>query len=466
MNLFRAIFSNSSGILFSRITGMIRDMMTASILGVNIYSDIFFVAFQLPNLFRRIFGEGAFTQTFIPAFTRVKQKILFSGAIFNKLLIAVSILTILVFIFDSEVTKLIASGFSDQTVEEAKIFVVINFLYLPLIFIVTYFSSVLHYREHFATTAYSTALLNISLIISLVLSKGNTEREIVFALSYGVVAGGIAQIIAHLIALKLTNMNKFAIGGIFKWHRFDEVKHENKSFFNKFFLSMWGGSTTQISSFLDTVIASFLSTGAISYLYFANRLFQFPLAIFALAVSMAIFPRISKYIKSHRQEMAIEMLKKGFWILLYLLTISTIIGVIFAEKIIELLFERGNFNSSDKLETAQVLIYYLLGLTIYGIAKLFSLWLYAHEKAIETAKISTYSLIIKIIFSFLFLSSIGGSMGASGLALSTTLSSLALLIFTINEFGWDKFYKIIKNIELIRFIIILFILISLLLEFK
>ncbi len=434
-------------------------MMTASILGVNIYSDIFFIAFQLPNLFRRIFGEGAFSQTFIPAFTRVKQKILFSGSIFTKLSISILFLTMLIYIFDKEVTMAIASGFSEQTIEDAKIFVVINFLYLPLIFIVTYLASILQYREHFATTAYSTALLNISLILALILSKDLSEREIVFALSYGVVLGGISQIIAHLIALKMVNMDRVALWGILKWRRYREVKEENRLFFDKFFLSMWGGSTAQISSFLDTVIASFLSTGAISYLYFANRIFQFPLAIFALAVSMAIFPRISKYIKQKKEAVAISMLEKGFWILMYLLSISTAIGVIFSEEIIKMLFERGNFDINNRIETAKVLEYYLLGLTIYGIAKLFSLWLYAYEQAITTAKISTYSLILKVIFSALFLSSYGGSMGASGLALSTTLSSLALLVFTFNEFGWDKIYKIVKTVEIIRFVIILILLI-------
>lgn len=447
--MIKSIFSNSSGILFSRILGFLRDMLTASTLGVNIYSDIFFVAFQLPNLFRRVFGEGAFSQTFIPSFTRVKRKILFSASIFYKLISAIIFLTILVFVFDNEITKAIATGFSEETIEKATIFVKINFLYLTAIFMVTFLSALLHYREHFATTAYSTALLNLSLIFALFLSSEKTSEEIVYYLSYGVVIGGILQLIAHIIAIKYYSISKVFYGGLLRWKRFDEVKNESKRFFSKFFLAIWGGGTAQISSFLDTLLASFLVTGSISYLYFANRLFQFPLAIFAIATSIAIFPRVSKYIKLNREGEAREIFRKSFWLLTFLLSFSTVVGVVFAEEIVKLLFERGNFSSIDREETAKVLIAYLLGLTIFGVAKLFSLWLYAKERIGASAKISTYSLIVKIIFSLILIE----PFGASGLAYSTTISSLVLFIFTIYEFGFKNFVEIIFHKLAIYFIL-------------
>lgn len=456
--MIKSIFSNSSGILLSRILGFFRDMLTASTLGVNIYSDIFFVAFQLPNLFRRIFGEGAFSQTFIPSFTRVKQKILFSASIFFKLTASIIFLTILVNIFDDEVTRIIASGFNEEFIEKARIFVIINFYYLILIFIVTFLSALLHYKEHFITTAFSTALLNLSIIFALLVAQDKTSSEIVYFMSYAVVIGGILQVLVHIIALKYYSMDKVAFWGLNKFHRFKEVKKDSNRFFNKFFLAILGGGTAQISSFLDTLMASFLITGSISYLYFANRLFQFPLAIFAIAITIAIFPKVSKYIKLNKIFEAEKIFKNSFWILIHLLTISTIIGIFFAEEIVRLLFENGNFSKEDSANTAEVLIYYLIGLTIFGVSKLFSLWLYAHEKVGTTAKISLYSLIIKIIFAVILIT----PFGASGLALSTTISSAVLLFFTIKEFGFQRFKKILFDILGIYFIIMIISLYSIL----
>jgi len=446
--MLKSIFTNSSGILFSRILGFFRDMLTASTLGVNIYSDIFFIAFQLPNLFRRIFGEGAFSQAFLPSFTRVKKRVLFSASIFYKLISAIIILTVLVNIFSYEVTSIIGAGFSDEVIKEAEIFVQINFLYLILIFIVTFLSALLHYREHFITTAFSTALLNISIIIALTLSQNLTQKEIIYFMSYGVVIGGILQVIAHIIAINFNSMNKILYGGLLKFTRFKEVKKSSNKFFNKFFLAIWSGGTAQISSFLDVLIASFLITGSISYLYFANRVFQFPLAIFAIATTIAIFPKVSKFIKLKQEQKADKIFKISFWILISLLSSATIVGTIFSEEIVKLLFERGNFLENDRIETAKVLFFYLLGLTVFGISKLFSLWLYAHEKMVETAKISTYTLIIKIFFALLLVD----VFGVSGLALSTSISSIFLLIFTLQEFGWDKFFQIILDKFAIYFI--------------
>jgi putative peptidoglycan lipid II flippase len=447
--LFKSIFSNSSGILVSRIFGLIRDMFMASTLGVSIYTDIFFVAFQFPNLFRRIFGEGAFSQAFIPSFVRSKKKTLFSASTYLKLISAVGLLTVLVFIFDTEVTKMIATGFSDETVEKATIFVKINFLYLIAIFTVTFLSAILHYREHFATTSFSTALLNISMILALMFGNGMSDENVVYLLSFAVVIGGILQVISHIFAIFFLKLHRVAFGGFRKWQRFDEVADDSKNFFKKFTLAILGGATAQISSFLDTLLASFLVTGSISYLYFANRVFQFPLAIFGIAITMAIFPKVAKYLKNvSGEQKAEEILKKAFWLLVYLLSTATLIGIVWSEEIVSLLFERGEFSEIDRIETAKVLTFYLFGLTIFGVAKLFSLWLYAKEKIGTSAKIATYSLVIKIIVALALLE----DFGASGLAFSTTVSSFALFLFTVNEFGWNRFLKVLKS----KFLALLF----------
>ena len=170
--MFRAIFTNSFGILFSRILGFIRDLLSASILGANVYSDIFFVAFKLPNLFRRIFGEGAFTQSFIPSYSISKYKPSFAYNTLKKFFIIILIISLFVTIFQEYITTILAFGFSDEVKKITAPLIAINFYYLDFIFLVTFLASLLQYRGHFATTSFSTALLNISLIVSLLFGYG------------------------------------------------------------------------------------------------------------------------------------------------------------------------------------------------------------------------------------------------------------------------------------------------------
>jgi len=432
--LLKSIFTNSTGILTSRILGFVRDLLTASILGANIYSDIFFVAFKLPNLFRRIFAEGAFTQAFIPAYAKSNHKIRFSSLVFLQLFGFLIILSLLVTLFSSLVAKAIAIGFDQETINLAAPLFAINFYYLPMIFIVTFMAALLQYKNHFATTAYSTALLNLAMIFALLISKDMEKYEITFYLSYGVLAGGLLQIFVHLYAIKRLNLCKIFH---FKKHK---KKEENK-FYKNFMSATIGSSTTHLSAFIDTWLASFLMTGSISYLYYGNRVFQLPLALFAIATSIALFPMIARCIKNKDENQALALMKKSSLILLGFLSISTFIGIFFNEFIISLLFERGAFTSTDTTNTALILSMYLIGLIPFGIGKIFSLWLYAKEQQFLAAKISVYSLGWNIVFSLLLIQ----PFGAAGLAFASTLSGFILFFLTIKAFGFQKFLIMFKK---------------------
>ncbi len=440
--MFKAIFTNSFGILISRILGFIRDLFTASILGANIYSDIFFIAFKLPNLFRRIFAEGAFTQVFIPAFAKSKHKGVFSANIFIVFLSIIFFITLVVNLLPSLATQAIAVGFDAKSIELASPFVALNFWYLPLIFAVTFLSTMLQYKHHFATSAFSTALLNISLILALYFSQDKTQNEIVYYLSWGVVIGGILQLLVHIIAIHKLGLSKILIGG-FKHLKVKSkiIKDDTKRFQKQFFPAMWGNSTAQVSAFLDTFLASFLVTGSISYLYYANRIFQLPLALFAIATSIALFPRIARYIKNNDEQKALEFLKKAFWFLTFLLTASAIGGFILSEEIVWLLFQRDAFNAEDTLNTTAVLRMYMIGLLPFGLQKLFILWLYAKEMQMKAAKIATFSLITYISIALLLIT----PMGVSGLALATTLGGFVSFILTIKVFGVENFLDILRS---------------------
>lgn len=443
--MFKSIFTNSFGILFSRILGFFRDLLTASALGASVYSDIFFIAFKLPNLFRRIFAEGAFTQVFIPAYAHSKNKSVFSVNIFLIFLSIILTITLLVNILPSLATQAIAVGFDAKTIELASPFVAINFWYLPLIFIVTFLSTMLQYKKHFATTAFSTALLNISLILALYLSTEKSELEIVYYLSFGVVIGGILQLIAHFIAIYQLGLFKPFYGG-FKYIRSKShhIKVEAKRFKKQFFPAMWGNSTPQVSAFLDTVLASFLATGSISYLYYANRIFQLPLALFAIATSIALFPSVARYMKNKQESHAKAYMKKAFWFLTFLLSASTVGGYILSKEIVWFLFERGSFTAQDTINSTLVLQMYMIGLLPLGLQKLFLLWLYANQQQLYAAKIATFSLLFYIIFALALIT----PMGASGLALAGTISGIVGFSLTIRTFGIKNFLEMldVKNL--------------------
>ena len=433
--MLKHIFTNSAGILVSRILGFLRDLLTASILGANVYSDIFFVAFKLPNLFRRIFAEGAFTQVFIPAYAKNNHKVRFSSIIFLQFLAFIIILSLIVTLFASLVTKVIAIGFDTTTIDLASPLVAICFYYLPLIFIVTFLAALLQYRHHFATTAFSTALLNISLIGSLLVSMNLEKYQIVFYMSWGVILGGVLQVLVHLVAIKRLKIKFFTTS-------FKKKKRDLKQskFYKQFYPAVFGSSAAHIAAFLDTWLASFLVTGSISYLYYANRVFQLPLALFAIATSVALFPSIAKAIRKKDEKTALRYLRKAFFVLSILLGVATVVGIVFNELIVWLLFERGAFNSSDTTQTSLVLMMYLIGLLPFGLAKIFSLWLYSYEKQAIAAKITMKSLGWNIIFSLILIV----PYGAVGLALASSLSGFILFHLTLKEFGYNRLIQMIK----------------------
>ena len=444
----KSIFTNSFGILFSRVTGLGRDVVMASALGASIWTDIFFVAFKLPNLFRRIFAEGAFTQAFMPSFVASREKGVFATAIFLRFILILIGFSLFVTLFPELLTKAIAWDWTDAKIAQTAPLTAINFWYLDFVFIVTFLATLLQYREHFATTAMSTALLNISMISALLLYMKEKPETIVIALSVAVLIGGFLQVMAHLIAIKKLNMHKLLIGG-WKYRNKKDVKEEEKSFNRLFFPSMWGNSMPQISAFLDTILASFLLTGSISYLYFANRVFQLPLAIIAIATSVALFPMISKAINRGDIEEAYSNLGKAFWLLLSLLGFATLAGIILSEPIIWLLLERGAFTEQNTLETAKVLSMYMFGLIPHGLTKLFAMFLYANHKHTKAAKIATISLVINVIVSIILMN----LMGAMGLALSGSISGVILFTLTIREVGVEHLQEIIKSKKLIYLII-------------
>ncbi len=446
----KSIFTNSFGILISRVTGLGRDVLMASALGASIWSDMFFVAFKLPNLFRRIFAEGAFTQAFMPSFIASRHKGVFATAIFLRFLLFLMVFSLLITFFPEPITKLLAWGWDTELIAQTSPLTAINFWYLDLIFVVTFLATLLQYKNHFATTAMSTVLLNIAMIVALWLYMKEDPKTVAYALSFAVLIGGALQVIVHLIAIKKLSLHKILMGG-WRYRKEKDVKEEKKHFQSLFVPGILGNSTPQISAFIDTILATFLMTGSVSYLFYANRIFQLPLAIIAIATATVLFPSVSKALKNGQEEAAYANLDKAFWLLAFLLGAAMVGGIILAEPIVWLLFERGKFGLAQTLETVSVLQMYMVGLLPFGLAKLFSMFLYASHRHLKAAKIAVYSLVISVTSSLILMQ----FMGASGLALAGSIGGWVLFVFTVKEVGTDKFLSIINSKKSLYLVIVM-----------
>lgn len=439
--VFKNFIINALGILCSRILGLVRDILIALFLGAGLYSDIFFVALKMPAFFRRIFAEGAFGQSFLPNFVKAPKKGAFCVSIMIQFSSIVFLCCLLVSFFSSFFTKIFAFGFDQKTIDIASPLVAINFWYLFFIFLVTFFGAILNYKQKFFITSFSAALFNLSIVIAAFFVDKNEPLKTLYYFSYATVLSGLAQLILHLIILKNNPIIKAMILSI----RLKKAKTKMKSFYGNFFHGVLGSSATQISSLLDTTIASFLISGSISYLYYANRVFQLPLALFAIALTQVSFPKILKHLKSEQENLALKFMQRAMIFLSVLLLISSIIGSVYSLEICQLLFQRGNFTHSDSITTAYVLIAYLIGLLPFGLQKLLSLWLYAKFKQKIAAFIAFKALFISLLCSVAFIFFIKDeNLKVIGVAFSSSLSAFYLLGANIKEFGFKKFFGLIS----------------------
>ncbi|NDJ27528.1 murein biosynthesis integral membrane protein MurJ [Campylobacter sp. MIT 12-8780] len=461
--VFKNFIINALGILFSRVLGLVRDVLLALFLGAGLYSDIFFVAIKMPAFFRRIFAEGAFGQSFLPNFTSAKKKGAFTLAVLVQFCAIVFLFCLLVSFFAEFFTKIFAFGFNAQTIAMAAPLVAINFWYLFFIFLVTLLGAILNYEQKFFITSFSSSFFNLCIVLAAFFVDANEPEKNLYYFSYAIVLSGLAQLIWHIIALR----NNAVIKAMFLSIKLKKTKVRLKKFYSTFFHGILGSSATQLSTLLDTTIASFLLTGSISYLYYANRVFQLPLALFAIALTQVSFPKILKHLKSGEEKLALSFMQKALEALSFLLILATIIGIIFAHEITALLFERGNFSDKDTKLTALVLISYMLGLLPFGLQKLLSLWLYAKFKQKIAAIIAFKALLISLIFSLACVFLIeNAEYKVIGVSLASSVSAFYLLGANIKEFGFARFFSLIRLKHFLIACVLLLAFALLLLEFK
>ena len=430
MNLIKSTSTFSFFTLISRILGYFRDLLIAIYLGSGPIADAFFVAFRIPNTFRRLFSEGTFNAAFVPSYSSElnlskerAQK--FANKIFNLLLIGLLLIVLVIEIFMPSFVFIIAPGFSDNsdkfdlTISLTRI----TFPFLLFVSLSSFFSAILNSHNKFAVAAAAPIVLNIFLILILVF-QSYLNDDLVIYLSYAVTFAGIVQLIFLLLFLKKFYFPKITLN--FK------IDNKVKLFFKKLLPSIFSSGVTQINILVGTIIASFQAS-AVSYLYYADRIYQINLAIAGIAIGTVLLPNLSKHIQSNNKKKIDFIQNKALELSLFLSLPATIALLIASEEITSSLFGYGSFDLSSVKNSSNALFYFALGLPAFAIIKIFSNFLFARHNTKIPFYFSFFSVIINIIISVYFFDKMGFIIIPIATTISSWLNSILLLIYLINK---------------------------------
>ena len=450
----RGFTQSASLTLLSRISGFMRDIFIAAFLGAGVFSDIFLIAFKLPNLFRRITAEGALTSAFLPIYSKlIEQKgKIFADNLLKTFIFLVAIFLILLMIVIQIIMPFIiyflAPGFSDNNLvfEQITSLTRITIIFMPLISIVALLGMATNVYGKFWVLSFTPIILNFCLIISCFFINDNLSIRSL-PLAFATVLGGILQLIFILIMIKKFGVLKFKIlnikSSIVK--EFNEIKLYLKITWKKFLPAAFGGGVLQINLLVDTILASLLGFGSVSYLYFADRIAQLPLGIIGIALSSALLTSLSKSsavrdTKQFSKELIIS-LKIG----LFFSIPTTFVFINFSELFIRVLFERGEFSSIETNQTAQALIAYAFGIPAFIILKSCQPAFLAEGNTKTPMYVGLILLLLNIFFSFLLMH----YLDHSGIALATSLVSwIGSFIYLVLLIKKRKILKFKFNLEL------------------
>ncbi len=460
MNLLSSASVFSFYTLISRILGYARDILIAIFLGASIFADAFFVAFRLPNTFRRLFAEGTFNAAFIPSYTsekieNKKKGEKFADEILSSLLLILLFIVTIVEIFTPYLIYIIAPGFLEDQIKFnlAVELTRITFPFLLFVSLSSFFSGILNSNNKFAAAAAAPIILNIVLIISLILSF-IFELNYAQQLSYGVTIAGLIQLLFLIYVTKKfytpTLSFNFKISGKLKF------------FFKKLLPSILSSGVTQINILVGTIIASF-QTGAVSYLYYADRVYQINLAIAGIAVGTVSLPALSKAFKTNNEKKISSIQSKSFELSL-LFSVPASLGLILASyEIVNALFGYGSFSLKNVEMTAVALKYFGFGVPAFALIKILSNFYFARDNTKTPFYISTFIVILNIVISVSFFNQIGFVIIPIATSISTWVGVI-IYIYLLNR----KKILLLKNQFMINFVKIFIstILMSLILFFS
>ncbi|WP_404343629.1 murein biosynthesis integral membrane protein MurJ [Vreelandella venusta] len=416
--LMRSGLVVSAMTMLSRVMGLVRDVVVATFLGAGNGSDAFFVAFKIPNFLRRLFAEGAFNQAFVPVLSeystqRTKQEIReLLNAVAGSLTALLALITALAMLGAPWLVWLFAPGFGRDPEKLALTadMLRLTFPYLLLISLTAFSGSVLNTWNRFAVPAFTPVLLNLSLIGAALLLMPLME-EPAMALAWGVLIAGAAQLafqVPFLLRLGLlpTPWPNFAHDGV-------------KRILKLMVPALFGVSVSQINLLLDTVLASLLAAGSVSWLYYSDRLVELPLGVFGVAIGTIILPALSKRHTEQSTEHFSAMLDWAIRVVLLLGVPAALALAVLAEPFLITLFHYGAMTDNDIQMAAMSLRAYAFGLVAFMLIKVLAPGFFARQDTKTPVKVGIIAMVANMVFNLLLI----WPLAHAGLALATALSA-------------------------------------------
>ncbi|MBE1299349.1 MAG: murein biosynthesis integral membrane protein MurJ [Alteromonadaceae bacterium] len=432
----------------SRILGLVRDVVIANVMGAGVAADVFFFANKIPNFLRRLFAEGAFAQAFVPVLAEVQNENdqqslrLFIARVAGTLGVIVTLVTILGVIGSPILVALFGTGWFWDYLndgEQADKFVMasamlkITFPYLWFVTLVGLSGAILNTLNKFAVAAFTPVLLNVVIIASVIYLSPYLEAP-AFALAWGVFLGGLVQLLFQLPFL-------WRAGVLVKprWGWKDEKVTKVRTLIIP---ALFGVSVGQINLLLDTVIASMLVTGSISWLYYSDRLMEFPLGLFGVAIATVILPTLSKnFVKNDQAQFQNNM----DWALrmVMLLGVPAAVGLgLLAEELLLVIFQRGEFTNETAYLASLSLLAYAFGLLNFMLVKVLAPGFFSRQDTKTPVRFAIWSMISNMVFNIIWVLILGYDYGYIGLAIATAMSSFVNVALLYQRLHKDGVYRI------------------------
>ncbi|MCC5452637.1 murein biosynthesis integral membrane protein MurJ [Rheinheimera sp. UJ51] len=437
--------------LISRVLGLVRDVVVANFVGAGAAADVFFFANRIPNFLRRLFAEGAFSQAFVPVLSEVKAKHgddavrELVAKVAGTLGVIVTLVTLVGVVGSPLIALLFGMGWFIEWLndgpdahkfEMASVMLKITFPYLWFISLVALSGAVLNTYNRFAVAAFTPVFLNIAIIGSALYLAPELD-EPAMALAWGVFIGGIVQLLFQLPFLA-----KAGLLVLPRWHWQDENVTKIRTLMLP---ALFGVSVSQINLLLDTVIASFLLTGAVSWLYYSDRLIEFPLGLFGIAIATVILPNLSRH---HATADTARFAHTLDWSVRFVAMFglpAMLALMVLAQPIITVLFMRGEFTQQDVLMVSYSLLAYCCGLLSYMLIKVLAPGYYARQDIKTPVRIGIIAMVANMVFNLM----LAPFLSYVGLALATAMSA------SLNAFLLYRGLKLAGVYQLSRFSIVM-----------
>ena len=418
MVLLRSIATVGGYTMLSRLLGFARDILVAAILGAGPVADAFFIAFKFPNVFRRLFAEGAFNAAFVPLFAgKLEEDGIAAAESFAQRALAFLFWFLLVLLIVMELTmpwamRVFAPGFVDEPekFDMAVVLTRITFPYLLFISLVSLMAGVLNSLNKFAAAAATPVLLNICLIGAVLGLTPHLENA-GHALAWGVFGAGVVQFLWlywHCVKEGITLKLRLPTWG-----------EDLKIMLKRIVPGAMGAGIYQVNLLVDMMIATLLPTGSISFLFYADRINQLPLGVVGVAVGTALLPMLSRQLRGGDEAGAMNSLNRALEFSLFLTLPAAVAYMVIADPIVSVLFERKEFSASDSIATAQALFVYAFGLPAYVLNKALAPGFFARGDTKSPMVIAGVCMVVNIAFNLLLM----GPFLHVGLAMATVISA-------------------------------------------